>query len=82
MRIHIRDADNGKRFRLWLPTGLLFNGLTARIASKVLQKKGIDITVTQMLSLLNTIRDCKKQHPDWVLADIQSADGSILYFKL
>jgi len=82
MRIHIRDADNGKRFYLRLPTRLLFNGVTARIASKVLRKKEIDITAAQMLSLLNTIRDCKKQHPDWVLADIQSADGSILYLKL
>ena len=81
MRIHIRNADNGKQLRLWLPTGLLLNSFTAGIASKILQKKGIDITVTQMLSLLNTLRDYKKQHPDWVLADMQCADGSILYLE-
>lgn len=81
MQIRIREKDGTNRW-IPLPTGLIFNGLTASIAAKTASGYGVTITARQMNRLFAIVRRYKKAHPDWVLVDVQSADGDHVMVKL
>lgn len=79
IRINAKDGPN-----LWipLPTGLMFNSLTAPIAARAAAQSGVNITARQMNRLFDAVRRYKKAHPDWVLVEVQSADGDDIRIKL
>lgn len=81
MQIRVKDKDGTNLF-VPLPSGLVFNGLTAGIAARVASENGVNITPDQMRRLFAIIRQYKKAHPDWILVEVQSADGDEVMVKL
>ena len=81
MIVRVRSKDGPNLF-IPLPTGLFLNGFTAGIAARSMAHYGAAVTPSQMRKLFRIIRECKRRHPDWVLAEVHSADGDHIYVKL
>ena len=81
MLIKVRSQD-GPNLTIPIPTGLFCNRLTAGFAAKAMEQNGCTATPEQMVRLFKAIRQCKRKHPDWVLVEVQSADGDYVYVKL
>lgn len=80
MRISIKDG--GRQIRIPFPAGLVLNGLTAGIAARTASEYGVEVTPAQMRKLFRVIRECKRQHPDWDIVDVQRACGQRVNIKL
>ena len=89
MKIYVKSND-APTIRINLPTGLLLNPLTARVAVKSLEKhvkldeynlKNL-ITTSQANALFAEMKRMKRKYPDLYLVDIESADGEIVKIKL
>lgn len=81
MRIKVHDGDDF-RLDLPLPTGLVFNRLTASFAAKAAAEAGVTVTSQQMHRLFDHVKRCKKAHPDWVLVEVTNKDGEYVMVKL
>ena len=81
MKVHV-VTDKGRSIRLLFPTRLLLNNITAAIFASACKKKQVPISRAAINTMLRSILDYRKQHPDWVLVDVQSADGETVYIKL
>jgi len=77
MKIQIKEAG-GHKFTLPIPTGAVFGHLTAAFLPRVLKDEDVTITRKQAYQLLKELRRFKKRHPDWILVDIQSANGDMV----
>ena len=80
MIVKIRSQDGPNLF-IPIPVGLFCNRLTAGFAAKAMAQNGITATPAQMAKLFRTIRACKRRHRDWVLVEVQSANGDQVYVK-
>ena len=78
MIVKVRSKD-GPNLLIPIPTGLFCNRLTAGIAAKAMAQNGWNATPEQMAKLFRVIRECKRRHPDWVLAEVQSSNGDSGY---
>ena len=81
MLIKVRSTD-GPNLIIPIPTGLFCNRLTVGFAAKMMEQNGITATPAQMMKLFRTIRRYKRKHPDWVMVEVQSAEGDYVYVKL
>ena len=81
MVVKIRSADGPNLF-IPIPMGLFCNRLTAGIAAKAMEQNGWTATPAQMAKLFRCLRQTKRRHPDWVLVEVQSADGDYVRVKL
>ncbi len=68
---------NGKR-RLNLPSALVFNRLTGWL----LGRWGLKLTWRQWRTLARAVRTCRRTHPDWVLVEVEEADGDHITIRL
>ena len=82
MRIIVKDPKEGPNIRLWFPTGLVFNRLTARLGAKMLPQYGMDITPAQIQALFDEFRRIKKDFPHLPLVEVDSADGTYVRIVL
>lgn len=82
MKIIVRTKE--KKLRLWLPGGLLYGRVSARIAIAAITKYAPDcgIPPEEMGLLLAALRDFARAHPGWQLVDLQSHDGDIIRITL
>lgn len=71
----IVNRETGHGINLRLPTGLLLNGLTAKIVCGFLNDNGVSIPPCQMNVLFRELEHYRKKHPDWKLVEVNSADG-------
>lgn len=73
-----------KKLRLWLPGGLLYGRISARIAIASITRYAPDcgIPPEEMGLLLAALRDFARAHPGWQLVDLQSHDGDIVRITL
>lgn len=73
-----------KKLRLWLPGGLLYGRISARIATAAIARHAPNCGVSpQMLAaLLTALRDFARTHPHWTLVDITTHDGDIIKITL
>lgn len=73
-----------KKLRLWLPGGLLYGRISARIATAAIARHAPNCGVSpQMLAaLLTVLRDFARTHPHWKLVDITTHDGDIIKITL
>lgn len=73
-----------KKLRLWLPGGLLYGRISARIATAAIARHAPNCGVSpQMLAaLLTALRDFARTHPHWTLVDITTHDGDIVKITL
>ena len=81
MIVKIRSQD-GPNLTIPIPTGLFCNRLTAGIAARVMARNGMNASPEQLARLFRCIRRVKHRHPDWVLVEVQSANGDQVYVKL
>ena len=80
MRIIVKEAENN--IRLVIPTGLLLNRWVAGIACRQADKYGVRLSPQQMQALFKALKDYRRAHPDWVLAEVCSADGEYVLVKI
>lgn len=73
MRIIVRDGEHN--LNIPFPTGLMVNGLTARVACAALRKKGVPITQKQMAGLMKAWRRFRRRHPRWTLVEVEGHEG-------
>ncbi|NMB43002.1 MAG: hypothetical protein GX995_02580 [Clostridiales bacterium] len=82
----IKIISKEKNINLNLPTRLLFNGLTARIAAKAINDNvdtnNLELTSKDMKRLFDELNRIKRKYPDLVLVDVESASGEIVKIKL
>lgn len=73
-----------KKLRLWLPSGLLYGRISARIAIAAITKYAPDcgIPPEEMGLLLAALRDFARTHPGWPLVDITTHKGDIVKITL
>lgn len=80
MKITVRSEDTN----LWIPipTALFLNDLTAGLAPQFLAPYGVTITAKQARKFIRAMKKYKRRHRDWVLVEVQSADGDYVEIKL
>ena len=81
MLIKVRSTD-GPNLTIPLPTALFCNRLTAGFAAKAMAQNGWNATPEQMAKFFRVARQCKRRNPDWVMVEVQSAEGDYVYVKL
>ena len=82
MKIIVRTKK--KKLRLWLPGGLLYGRISARIAIAAITRYAPDcgIPPKQIGPLLAALRDFARTHPGWLLVDITTHKGDIVKITL
>ena len=80
MRITVQSDD--VNLRIPIPTGLVLNDLTAGLAPKLMAQNGVTITTKQARKFIRAMKKYKRRHRDWVLVEVQSADGDYVEIKL
>lgn len=82
MKIIVRTKE--KKLRLWLPGGLLYGRISARIAIAAIRKHALNCGIPpEMLGqLLTSLRDFAHAHPGWLLVDITTHKGDIVKITL
>ena len=80
MIIKVRSDD----VKLWIPvpTGLVFNDLTAALLPKIMEQNGMTITPKQARKLVRGIRKCQRRHRGLTLVEAETADGQCVEIKL
>lgn len=68
--------------RLLLPTCLVLNRLSAQIGSRAMQDKNVRISPAQLNGLFRELRRFKREHPDWVLVEAETASGEYITVRL
>ena len=81
MLIRIKSKDGPNLF-IPFPLGLVCNRFTAGIAARAAALGGVAATPEQMAKLFSILRECKRRFPDWVITEVESADGDYVYVKL
>ena len=71
MKIDPRKLRDLRGFRI--PMGVALNDVTASLLARKLREKGYDISPAQMRDLFRKIRRYRKEHPDWVPVEIETA---------
>lgn len=74
MRIYIKE-ESGKKWKFRIPLGLAFNRVTAGFIAKRGQKEGTNISKEQLRALIKEVKKYKKNHKNWKLVEVDSADG-------
>ena len=81
MRIYIK-APGMTGIRLWFPTALVFNRLTASFIPAAMQQNGIQMTAAQARTFVNVIRHSKRRFKDLTLVEVETADGTGVLIRL
>lgn len=72
----ISVIEPGKRsICVQIPTFLVLNRVGAHIVVKAARKNGALLTFNQVYALITVLKDFKRTHADWKLAEVESADG-------
>ena len=86
MRVKVISSD--ERVNIWIPSGLIFNALVARVGAWALKKEHEKNPDTPVLSyrhisnLFRVIRRAKRIHRGWTLVEICTAEGEDIVVKL
>lgn len=74
MRVTIKQT-NDRGFCLKLPTGLALNRPAAWLLARQLRKKNVHVSPKELYRFMKAVRVYKKDHSDWLLAEMHSTDG-------
>ena len=76
--------ESNERFniRLPIPSGFVLNRISAGFVQEFLKEIGLDVTKEQAIVFIKELKRYRRQHPEWVLAEIQSSDGEYVRIKL
>ena len=81
MKVIVQESG-GRTLRFMIPTGLVLNRIMALILPGMLEKKGVTLTKEQCVRIVQAIRECRRRHPGWKLAEVQSKDGDYVEVTL
>ena len=81
MQIRVKSPE-GPNLWIPLPTGLIFNRLTAFFAARSAAEMGLRLSPGQMARLFTALKRYKHLHPDWVLVEVDSTEGDHVRVKL
>ena len=81
MKIVVK-SNEGPNIWLPIPSGLVLNRFVAGFVPKYLKGYGLDITKEQAILFVKALNRYRRKHPEWVLAEVQSADGEYVKVKL
>ena len=87
MQIHIEKSSD-KKFKILLPSGMLFGLLStkavAKLASKHITFEDTDITLSpeQISAFFRALNQTRKQFRHWNLVEIREKDGTYVKIKL
>jgi hypothetical protein len=81
MRITVKQPG---RLTFWigLPTWMVFNSLTAKIAAKVAGSKGVKLDRQDLLRLAKELRRMKRKYRKLELINAEAADGHRVRIRL
>lgn len=80
MKIRVKDKEHNIRF--WFPTGLFLCRPVAAAIARGARDKGMPLTGKQLNVLFKAIKRYRREHKDWVLAEVDSKDGDKVFIKL
>ena len=80
MWIRVKDKEHNIRF--WFPTGLFLSRPIAAAIAKGARDKGMPLTGKLVNVLFKAIKRYRREHKDWVLAEVDSKDGDKVFIKL
>ena len=75
MKISV-TAPNERNILLRLPSGLIFNRLTAYVAAAFLKKYAFPLNGSQIHALLAAMKDIRRENGGWTLVEIHTLDGT------
>lgn len=81
MRITVKQPGR-MTFWMGLPAWMVFNSLTAKIAAKAVESKGVKLGRQDMLRLVKELRRMKQKYPRLELVSVETADGSRVRIRL
>lgn len=82
MKIHVIERGVQK-VNLHLPTGLVLNRFTAYLAPHFMKNEnGPPITGIQAFRFIQALKEYKNSHPEWVLVEVQSANGDYVEIRM
>ena len=81
MIIKVR-SEGGPNLFIPIPRGLLCNRLTAGFSAKMMEQNGMHATPEQMVRFFRAVRGYKRNHPDWVMVEVESSTGDYVYVKV
>lgn len=81
MKIIVEEKE-GQDINLQLPTGLVLNGITAGVISRLCEKNGVQIPKEYMKELIKEVKKYKKEHPEWTLVEVCERNGDRVEIKL
>lgn len=81
--MNVLITENGEEtVRLSLPSGMIFNRLTASFISSSLKSYGVTLTKRQAAALLKELNRFRRQHPEWVLCEVERPNGGCVKITL
>ena len=81
MRIEVKNMGD-RDIHLRIPTGLLFNPVTALTIPAAAKSQGGHITARQAMAFIKALYDCKRRFPNWVMVEVENADGGKVEIKM
>ncbi len=81
MKIVVRSSQGPK---LWIPfpSALVFNRFSADFLVKMMDGNGMKLDKAQARAIIKALNQYRRKHRDWVLVEVQSADGDYVKVKL
>ncbi len=81
MKIVVRSSQGPN---LWIPfpSALVFNRFSAGYLVKMMDGKGVRLSKAQARYLIKALNRYRRKHRNWVLVEVQSADGDYVEIKL
>ena len=76
MKILVENHGEGPDIRLWIPTGLLLNRLSAAVGAQILSRYEASLTAAQLRLLFTRLRRIRRDFPHLPLVELESADGT------
>ena len=81
MRIVVKNMGD-RDIRLLFPTRLVFNPVAALIIPSAAKSEGVHINARQAMAFIKVLYNCKRRFPDWVMVEVEDADGGKVEIKL
>lgn len=80
MRIIVRSEE--ARFRIPIPSWLVFSDLSALFLPKILSQNGTEITRKQAVKLCRAFRKCIRHHKGLTLVEASTSTGQYVEIRL
>jgi hypothetical protein len=81
-RIAALRREKWPNIRLPIPTGLVLNRWGVGLVLDSLKKYGLNVTKEQAVDFARFLNRYRRSHPEWVLVEVESADGDYVKIKL